>query len=167
MSEPRPAIPVDLKRQLLVECGHRCAIPTCRQVPVEFAHIEPWETVRAHEYENMICLCPTCHARRHQGDIDKKSLVIYKRNLAILNGRYSSLEMRLLHYFARNPIATTIRLSIGMEILIMYLLHDGILRSTGRTSCIFVNGEPTDRTYEITPTGRELITKWLLAKEIE
>jgi hypothetical protein len=33
MPEGRPAIPATVKRAVLVEAGHRCAIPTCRQAP--------------------------------------------------------------------------------------------------------------------------------------
>src|SRR5487761_1639893 len=62
MPQGRPAIPADLKRRVLMEAGHRCAIPTCRTVPVELAHIEPYSEVRGHAFENLITLCPTCHA---------------------------------------------------------------------------------------------------------
>src|SRR5690242_15797603 len=37
----RPGIPRALQRQVLVEAGHRCSIPTCRQTPVEIHHIIP------------------------------------------------------------------------------------------------------------------------------
>ena len=59
--EQRPPIPADLKRRVLVEAGHRCAIPTCRQIPVEVAHIVPWSENKEHEFENLIALCPNCH----------------------------------------------------------------------------------------------------------
>ena len=38
----RIAIPNELKRKLLIESGHRCAIPTCKHPEVEFHHIIPW-----------------------------------------------------------------------------------------------------------------------------
>ena len=42
----RPPIPADLKRRILVEAGHRCAIPQCRSlVGVDIHHI-----VRAREF---------------------------------------------------------------------------------------------------------------------
>jgi transposase-like protein len=74
----RPAIPRALRRALLVEAGHRCAIPTCHQIPVELAHIEPWEDVRTHEFQNLIALCPTCHTRYDAGTIDRLSMRHYK-----------------------------------------------------------------------------------------
>jgi hypothetical protein len=78
----RPAIPVEIQRAVLVECGHRCAIPRCNQTELDFHHIVPWVECKKHEYSNLIALCPTCHRRAHNKDIDRKSLMIYKENLA-------------------------------------------------------------------------------------
>jgi len=44
-------------RAVLVEAGHRCAIPTCRQHPVDVDHIDDWATVKEHRFENLIALC--------------------------------------------------------------------------------------------------------------
>ncbi len=77
----RPNIPADLRRAVLVEAGHRCAIPQCRYPEVEVHHIVPWETCKAHEYENLISLCPNCHSRADRGEIDRLSLRLYKAKL--------------------------------------------------------------------------------------
>lgn len=78
----RKHIPAELRRAVLVESGHRCAIPTCRQTQVEVHHIIPLEQCKSHEFLNLIALCPNCHTRSHAGEIDRKSLRIYKRRLA-------------------------------------------------------------------------------------
>lgn len=83
----RPAVPAQLERDLLLEAGHRCAIPTCRAHPVELAHIEPWHKINEHSFENMIALCPTCHTRYDKREIDRKAMLQYKANLAWLNSR--------------------------------------------------------------------------------
>jgi hypothetical protein len=94
MSEDkRPPIPAELKRRVLVEAGHRCAIPACRQVEIDIHHIVPWEKVRAHNYENLIALCPNCHRRAHRGEIDAKSLTLYKFNLRAAHDKFSQLEI--------------------------------------------------------------------------
>ncbi|MFF2042982.1 HNH endonuclease [Kitasatospora sp. NPDC058170] len=87
MSEQRPAVPRPLARRLLVEAGHRCAIPTCRADLVELAHIRPWAEVRCHEFDNMIVLCPNCHTRFDRGDIDRMAMREYKRLLGRPSGR--------------------------------------------------------------------------------
>ena len=65
--DSRPAIPTALKRQVLVEAGHRCAVPTCRQIPVDVHHIVPWADCHKHEFDNLIALFSTCHRRVHEG----------------------------------------------------------------------------------------------------
>ncbi|MCC3653211.1 HNH endonuclease [Streptomyces sp. S07_1.15] len=83
MAATRPKVPSELRRRVLLEAGHRCAIPTCKSTPVEIAHIIPWSKIRKHEFKNLIALCPTCHARfddRH-GPIDQKAMRQYKANL--------------------------------------------------------------------------------------
>ncbi|MGW8846842.1 HNH endonuclease [Streptomyces xiamenensis] len=101
MPKDRCAIPEALKRSTLVEAGHRCAIPVCRQVPVEIAHIVPWSKVNEHSPDNLIALCPTCHARYDKGEIDRKSMLQYKSNLEVLNGRYTDTERQVLKIAAK------------------------------------------------------------------
>lgn len=90
-----------MKRAVLVEAGHRCAIPTCRQTPVQLAHIKPWAKVNSHTFDNLIALCPTCHTRYDRGEIDRKAMLQYKANLEILNHRYTDLERQLIKEFVR------------------------------------------------------------------
>jgi predicted restriction endonuclease len=100
----RPAIPAALVREVKMESGHRCAIPTCKQTPVDLHHIVPWETCQEHEFDNLIALCPNCH-RRADRDIDRKSIKMYKHNLSIVNSRYGDYERRILQYFVDNSDA--------------------------------------------------------------
>ena len=65
----------------VVEAGHRCAIPRCGQTELDIHHIIPWEICKKHEYDNLITLCPVCHRRADQGEIDRKALRLYKAKL--------------------------------------------------------------------------------------
>ena len=88
----RPAIPADLKRKVLVETGHRCAIPHCSSTEIDVHHIIPWETCQEHSPENLIVLCPNCHRRAGKGEIDRKSLIMYKlRGRRILQGEHKEV----------------------------------------------------------------------------
>ncbi len=78
----RPPIPEGLRRRVLVEAGHRCAIHTCRYPGVDVHHIIPWERCQKHDYDNLIALCPNCHRRAGFGEIDRKSLQMYKARLS-------------------------------------------------------------------------------------
>ena len=75
----RQAIPAEIKRQILVGAGHRCAIQTCRSSSdVDIHHIIPWEECKIHGPDNLIALCPNCHRLADRGKIDRKSLRKYK-----------------------------------------------------------------------------------------
>ena len=74
----RSAIPADMRRKVLVEAGHRCAIPHCTFTEIDVHHIIPWEICQEHSPENLIALCPNCHRRAHKGEIDRKALILYK-----------------------------------------------------------------------------------------
>jgi hypothetical protein len=78
----RVTIPGELRRAVIVEAGHRCAIPRCGCTDIDVHHIIPWEICKKHEYVNLIALCPNCHRRAHKGEIDRKSLREYKARLA-------------------------------------------------------------------------------------
>jgi HNH endonuclease len=99
----RPPISADLRRRVLVEAGHRCAIPTCRHIEVDIHHIVPWASCHAHEYDNLIALCPNCHRRADRREIDRKSLRLYKVNLRFIHDKFSQLEMDVLFQLSSMP----------------------------------------------------------------
>ena len=86
MSDNRSPIPAGLRRRVLLEAGHRCAIPTCKYPKVDVHHIVPWTRCLEHRFENLIALCPNCHRRADRGEIDRKSLLLYKTRLMALFG---------------------------------------------------------------------------------
>lgn len=93
----RPPIPAGLRRRVLVEAGHRCAIPQCRSLAgLDVHHIVPWTSCRKHEYENLIALCPNCHRLAHNGSIDRKALLMYKEKLRSAHDQFSRFEVDLL-----------------------------------------------------------------------
>ena len=79
-SSGRPPIPAELRRRVLIEAGHRCVIPTCRETEIDLHHIVPWDECKEHTFENLVALCPNCHRRAHKGEIDRKSLRLYKND---------------------------------------------------------------------------------------
>jgi hypothetical protein len=173
MAEGRPDIPAQLKRDVLVEAGHRCAIPTCRSVPVELAHITPWAKVKDHTFDNLIALCPTCHARYDRGEIDRKAMQQYKSNLGLLTNRYSPMEMRMLEGFAAafeqgHPTGSALVTPNGMAIMYWYLLKDGIVEGVAPPAPNIMLGDiPMQEAYRLTPKGLDLVQKWFAAEDID
>lgn len=181
--QDRPAIPRPLERELFIEAGYRCAIPTCRAVaPLQIDHIEDWAKVREHKFENMIVLCSNCHGRKGpgRGQIDRIALRQFKANLALLNHRYGEFERRVLDYFAANPAPNLMFLPGGMDLLVHYLVSDGYLaranfeaamysqdtfrQPDGAESTISV---PSQEAYFLTPSGLEFLHKWQEAKPLD
>ena len=58
----RPAIPIDIQREVLFEARYRCAV-CCEPTPLERAHIDPWRKTQDHSAPNLIALCANCHTR--------------------------------------------------------------------------------------------------------
>jgi HNH endonuclease len=44
--------------------------------------IEPWRESQKHRFEDLIALCLNCHQMADRGEVDRKSLRLYKARLA-------------------------------------------------------------------------------------
>ena len=76
MSE-RPAVPVSVKRQVLHESCHRCAV--CGfGLSIELAHVMPWRKTQDHSPENLIALCANCHEMADKQKWNSKDFEAYK-----------------------------------------------------------------------------------------
>jgi hypothetical protein len=165
-----------LERLVKVEAGHRCAIPTCRQHPIEVAHIEPRKADGSNDvFDNLIALCPNCHTRYDKGEIDRPAMRQYKANLSVLNSRYGDIERRILQQFADEPQYTAIQIPGGLQILIKYLLDDGLVRMASPQEVHFegpqvsaiIAGVPSREYVAVTPKGQDFIARWLQANDLE
>jgi hypothetical protein len=170
----RPSIPAETVRAVLVEAGHRCAIPTCRTTTTEIAHIEPWAKSRDNSFGNLIALCPNCHARFDQKqEIDIKSIRIYKQNLSLLNYRYGELERRVFEWIARTN-GRVFMLGPGADIMLANAAKDGLINVTPLNSFGFnvklVDGQtmffPADFFCEVTAAGLEFVERYARGAEL-
>lgn len=73
----RPGISAAIVREILIECGHRCAV-CCEGVPLQRAHIIPWHKSLEHKAADLICLCANCHQRADTEKWGEKTLRQYK-----------------------------------------------------------------------------------------
>jgi len=121
----RDTIPAEVARAVLVEAGHRCAIPTCRATTTEIAHIAPWAQSRDNSFENLIALCPNCHTRFDQKkEVDRLAIRMYKHNLGILNNRYGEFERRLFEVLAKTGERVFVLGAAG-DLLVANAVKDG------------------------------------------
>jgi hypothetical protein len=169
----RPTLPMALQRQVKVEAGHRCAIPTCRSHPIELAHIDPRKPDGSNDvFENLIALCPNCHTRYDRGEIDRPAMRQYKANLSVLNHRYGDLERRVLQAAANRPQLrhSALKFPGGFGVLLQYLLEDGLLVQASPPQGegqMLILGAPTHEYFALTDAGRAFIDRWLRAEDLE
>lgn len=86
----RPAIPIDIQREVLFESRHRCAV-CCEPTPLEKAHIDPWNSSKDHSAPNLIALCPNCHTRADNEKWGEDLLKRYKKNPCALAANASPI----------------------------------------------------------------------------
>lgn len=159
MSEVRPAIPAELRRRVLVEAGHRCAIPSCRYIEVDIHHIIPWSQCNSHEYDNLIALCPNCHRRAGQNEIDRKSLRLYKVNLRFAHDKFSQVELDILFELNSMQPGESIQWPPFMHILIKRIVDAHYIEIVKTPGKIKAKGMQITPDYIlITEKGRAFVT---------
>jgi len=161
--ENRPSIPIELKRKVLTEAGHRCSIPTCRFPTTEIAHIIPWATVKEHTYMNLIALCPNCHTRYDKGEIDKESMMIYKQKLMFISDKFSHFEINVLDHLSNKNHAL-----INGELLIKDLIDEQLVEiDEVYTSITYDDNSEDLNTFSVrlTSKGHEFIRQWYDVKD--
>ena len=98
---PRPAIPQDVRRAVLIEAGYRCAVPTCRTIlAIDLHHMVKVANGGSNDADNLIAICPTCHALHHRGVIPDEALRVWKGMLVSLNRAFDKDAMDLLLFLA-------------------------------------------------------------------
>ena len=164
----REAVSADVIRAVLVEAGHRCAIPTCRATTTEIAHIVPWAKFQDNSFENLIVLCPNCHTRFDQKkEIDRMAMKMYKHNLGILNNRYGEFERRLFEVLAKTGERVFVLGAAG-DLLVANAAKDGFFEDKHVVGMEFdVIGSDGSRkrfpmtfAYWVTDAGVEFIKRY-------
>jgi hypothetical protein len=154
-------VPMARQRMVLFEAGHRCAIPTCRHRTTEIAHIVPESQGHDDTFENLIALCPSCRKK----EIDRQSMRMYKRNLGILNSRYSDFERRVFDQIAETDRRSFI-VEAGLEIALLHALNDGLLKRVELAPVAVQRGEQTDYKYEVTDEGVDFVNRYVRGEDI-
>ena len=150
-----------VKRMVLVEAGHRCAIPTCRHPTTEIAHIVPESQSHDDSFENLIALCPKCQKK----EIDAQTMRMYKRNREILNSRYSDFERRVFDQIAETDRRSFI-VEAGFEIVLLHAVKDGLLNRVEPQPVAIQRGEPTHHEYEVTDAGLNFVSRYTQGEDI-
>ena len=154
-------VPMARKRMVLAEAGHRCAIPTCRHRTTEIAHIVPESQGHDDTFQNLIALCPKCQKK----EIDRQAIGMYKRNLGILNSRYSDFERRVFDQIVETDRRSFI-VEAGFEVLLLHAVKDGLLKRVELSPVAIQRGEPTHHKYEVTDAGLNFVSRYIQGEDI-
>src|SRR6266545_3063993 len=154
----RRPIPAHIRRQVLAEAGYRCAVPTCRGIlALDLHHMVEVQEGGKNIPDNLIALCPTCHALYTRGTIDKDAIFAYKAVLVSLNAA-----------FDKEGIDNLLFLGIVSPRQNLVISGDGVLRFAPLIAAgyadyqLLVNNSNTLVTYTISLTakGTALIDAW-------
>ncbi|MGC1238228.1 MAG: HNH endonuclease [Acidimicrobiales bacterium] len=171
----RPAIPAQVRRDVLIESGYRCAMPHCRETEIDINHIRPYAEVHEHTFDNLIALCPNCHRRYTNGEIDHKAMLQIKANLSILSHRYSELERRYLARQANDGagVGAVTMLSGGLELLMANLVADELVMQAPVNAIQIEFGLPNVpdfpmvAAFVLTDKGKAFIDHWVAGQPID
>jgi len=96
MTSNRPAIPISIRREVLFGARHHCAV-CCNPLPLEEAHVIPWNESHEPSVANLIALCANCHSRADGEKWGVKVLRQYKNNPCILSRKSNAPEGSAAH----------------------------------------------------------------------
>jgi hypothetical protein len=136
----RKKIPVVVQHQLLIEAGFKCGSPVCRNIiTLELHHIQYVSEGGKDIPENLLALCPYCHAMHHAGHIPVEAIRHWKGMLLALNQAFDRCSQDLLLFLWESQ---------GAEI---WYTGDTLLRFAALIAAGLV-GFKTEKLYGQTPT---------------
>jgi|ERR1700733_752803 len=160
----RKKIPLAIKTQILTEAGYRCAVPTCRELLLlQLHHIYQVSENGKDEADNLIALCPTCHAYYHAGHISREAIFAYKSILVAINRGFDLESIDRLMFL--EPLANDELIVSGDGVL----HFDRLIAAGLATFNMKRNNKDLLVTYAInlSPKGKMLIEAWRLGDHLK
>ena len=142
---------------MLTEAGYRCAVPTCREIlALDLHHLYQVSEGGGNDPENLIALCPTCHAMYHRGNISSDAIYAYKSTLVALSRAFDLDAVDRLLFLNGCRKGFLVVSGDG-------LLHFGRLIAAGLASMdqkANNNGQIVTYAVNISHKGRQIIEAW-------
>ena len=163
---PRKSIPTETMRLVLAEAGYTCANPACRnQLALDIHHLVEVAKGGANTPDNLLALCPGCHALHTRGTIPADAIKSWKGIVVALN-----------HAFDKESISNLLfldKMEREKRSQFLKLSGDGVLKFTSLIAAglaqVRLIMERTGGLYEmhvavyhvrLTPKGKSLIESW-------
>ena len=149
---------------VLTESGYRCAVPTCRQIlALDLHHIWEVSAGGGNEIQNLIALCPTCHALYHRGTISADSVYVYKAMLVALNNAFDFEAVDRLLFMAQKQTDFLIVSGDGV-VPFARLASAGLVHVDMKANNCW---ELVTYSVNITPKGKLLVDAWRKGDRLE
>jgi hypothetical protein len=152
----RKSVPIDVVVKVLTESGFRCGVPTCRGIlAIDLHHMAEVSIGGSNTPDNLLPLCPTCHALYHRGTIPAVSIYAWKAVLVSLSQAFDVQTVDTL-LFLNNESVKNLRVS-GDGVL-----HFSRLVASGLADfrLFMQNGPLLIYSVYLTPKGEGLVTAW-------
>lgn len=154
----RRPIPQAIRREVLTEAGYRCAVPTCHTIlAIDLHHLDMVADGGKNTADNLIALCPTCHALLHRGVIPAEAIRVWKGMLVSLNRAFDREAIDNLLFLSLPEIPRTF--SADGVLKFTNLIATGLAKST-------TSRMQTDPTYvhyyavQLTEKGKMVVEAW-------
>ena len=163
----RKALPIDTRHRVLHESGYKCGNPACHSIlTLDIHHMERVADDGSDGPDNLLPLCPNCHALHHRGEIPGASVRAWKMLLLSINEAFDKRTVALLQTIG----------NVGE----IYLSGDGLLDCAELVAGEFVNAERFGHAahgmvrivvpyyhVSLTERGRRLIAAWKNGDQVE
>ncbi len=129
MPERRKRIPSSVAVAVLTEAGYRCAVPTCRQIlALDLHHLVRVADGGTSTPDNLIALCPTCHALHTRGEISADSIAVWKGVLVSLTRAFDRQAIDNLLFVAHlRGVSPRLNFSAGDILKFAPLIAAGVV----------------------------------------
>ncbi len=153
----RKAVPTNVQLQVLIEAGYRCGVPTCRTIlALDLHHMVEVSEGGANTPDNLLALCPTCHALHHRGTIPREAIFAWKSILVSLTQAFDRETLDLLLFLTHPQSGEGLALDGAGVLRFARLIAAGL--ATFRLA--IQNGPLFVYTVTLTPKGRLLVEGW-------
>lgn len=159
---PRSPIPESIKREVLIEAGYRCAVPTCRSLLiVDLHHIVDVAQGGRNEPGNLLPLCPTCHALYTRGKIPRDAALAWKSVLVALSQAFDRRAIDDLLFLEEIGIAQRDFVCSGDGVSRFTQLYAaGLARYEYRLGVRGLGMDADSYRVEITAKGQRFLSAW-------
>ena len=102
----RRKLGADIRSLLLTQTGYKCGNPNCRGIiTLEIHHIVQVADGGGNELDNLLPLCPNCHALHHSGNIPQDAIFAWKGLIdSLSNPARNMLDLLILLHREPEPV---------------------------------------------------------------